>query len=146
MGDSIDSKPLFKNTQFLYNHLEEMTQIYLPQPALSHPLRYTRYDSPHCRSQGLQLHTCICATLWLIPSWKKAPVELTNIKCPESLFLLRWLGKGATQFHQQASHPLHLLIITNVNNNIYIKSSQGLLQEWKRNLLLGLRGEASPKV
>lgn len=40
-----------------------MTQIYLPQPALSHPLRYTRYVGPHCQSQRLQLHTRICATL-----------------------------------------------------------------------------------
>jgi len=56
MGHSIYSKPPFKNIQFSYNYLEEMTQIDLPQPALSHPLRYTRYVGPHCYSWATASH------------------------------------------------------------------------------------------
>lgn len=50
-----------------------MPQIYLPQPALAHPLRYTRYVGPHCHSQGLQLHTGISATLLAHPELEEGP-------------------------------------------------------------------------
>lgn len=116
-----------------------MTQISLPPPAVSHLLRCTGCVGPHCCRQGIQLHTCICVSSWLILSWKKALVGVSQYLEPWKPFPAKMVGERSHSI-PWAGHSLHLPNRTNVNNNIHRKCNQGLLQEWKKNLLLGLRG------